>query len=845
MKTKYLFRTISLLVLMLSIVPVIQPASAAASPPPADMFQLPWDQGIAWVAIDGIDNGTKRPLTSSHNYSVGGAIDFAPHNNMKTGEDTSNFWVAAAASGKVVEISGCHMKIAHDGGWITEYQFLGNIKVKLGDTVERNQRLGIIADGIRQKYCPGYVEPNVPHVHFMLRPTLIGATFAGWQVKYNSGSNITTFTKDGTTVGLYKPLLNTMGGSSTSSPTPTMTTSPSTATPTAPSGPYVSTSLNLPGIDIGGSALATVRLNNVPVEGYTSAEFTCTYNASLVEAGNIAIADLFGADPATAISGPQNGSFIVAIAGSNANRATTSGIVFTFDVKGLQAGQTALECTARVSQGNNVLSQIPSVGTSLAVFGPVSPTPTITQSPAPLTPTIPPSICDLAEFIADINVPPGTAMLPGQQFTKTWRLKNVGTCDWTTSYQIVFVSGAIMSAPTPLAFPMNVAPGQTIDVSINMTAPYDAGLHRGYWMFRNANGALFGIGPQVNEPWFVEINVSGPTVTPAPPTNSPTPTITMTTTPPAGEWLAFTNLTYGFEFKYPPQGVIAEGRNDNFARIDLPFVQGTNLREKYLEVIARENVNLCQSPLATTSMLESSETVVVNGITFLKQTGQDGGAGHLHQWVAYSTARGNACVSLDFILHSLNPGNFPTPPPVFDYAAESAVFGQIVSTYAWLAQSPTATPTFTTTPVPSATSAPDEYGIVDGRVIAGKPVTVSFLDANNAPVGSVGANPDGTFGFSLLPGTYTALASADGFLGAQGSVTVTAGNTATMPTIELPAGDIDSNNVIDQFDALTIGINYNASTPAAADLNNDGVINVLDLELLASNYRKTGPVVWQ
>jgi dockerin type I repeat protein len=66
-----------------------------------------------------------------------------------------------------------------------------------------------------------------------------------------------------------------------------------------------------------------------------------------------------------------------------------------------------------------------------------------------------------------------------------------------------------------------------------------------------------------------------------------------------------------------------------------------------------------------------------------------------------------------------------------------------------------------------------------------------------------------------------------------------------MPTISLLAGDIDGNNVIDQFDAMTIGMSYNTAVPAAADLNNDGVINVLDLELLALNYRETGPVAWQ
>jgi hypothetical protein len=66
-----------------------------------------------------------------------------------------------------------------------------------------------------------------------------------------------------------------------------------------------------------------------------------------------------------------------------------------------------------------------------------------------------------------------------------------------------------------------------------------------------------------------------------------------------------------------------------------------------------------------------------------------------------------------------------------------------------------------------------------------------------------------------------------------------------MPTITLLAGDIDNNEVIDQLDALTIGMSYNTSTPTAADLNNDATINVLDLELLAQNYRKTGPTPWQ
>ena len=65
-----------------------------------------------------------------------------------------------------------------------------------------------------------------------------------------------------------------------------------------------------------------------------------------------------------------------------------------------------------------------------------------------------------------------------------------------------------------------------------------------------------------------------------------------------------------------------------------------------------------------------------------------------------------------------------------------------------------------------------------------------------------------------------------------------------LPATSLLAGDVDGNNVIDQFDALTIGMSYTSSLPAAADLNNGGTIDFLDLELLAENYHMTGPSTW-
>jgi hypothetical protein len=274
--------------------------------------------------------------------------------------------------------------------------------------------------------------------------------------------------------------------------------------------PSSTTTADSSSLKVGESTTVSVSLNNVPAEGYTSAEFSCTYDSAFVEISNIVVTDLFGADSATAINGPAAGNFIVAVAGSNGNKATADGVAFTFSAKGLQVGQTSIACVARVSQGDNVLTELPSTSANLTI---------------------------------------------------------------------------------------------------------------------------------------------------------------------------------------------------------------------------------------------TDEVVVLDG------------------------------------------------------------------TFA-------------------------------GQVLAGKAVTVSLYDDTDALVASVVTNEDGTFSLMAPAGTYTAVATASGFLSAEGTATLTTDATTTQSTVTLLAGDIDGNAVIDQFDAMTIGMSYNGTDPAAADLNNDGVINVLDLELLAANYRLTGPINW-
>ena len=181
------------------------------------------------------------------------------------------------------------------------------------------------------------------------------------------------------------------------------------------------------------------------------------------------------------------------------------------------------------------------------------------------------------------------------------------------------------------------------------------------------------------------------------------PTASQTPIPPTNDWPLYTNSTYGFQFKYPPQSERFFETSNNIL-IRMPIVPGTNLREKYLQMTVIENATPCQSPLSSTSPPGSpTETVAINGISFFKQTGGDAGAGHRREWVGYSTLKNNACISMDFVLHSLNAGNFATPVPEFDKVAESVVFPQVMSTFAWNAPTP---PTGSQTPTPTSTSAP-------------------------------------------------------------------------------------------------------------------------------------------
>lgn len=513
--------------------------------------------------------------------------------------------------------------------------------------------------------------------------------------------------------------------------------------------------------------------------------------------------------------------------------------------------------------------------------------PTITPQPivtaVPTISTLPPTTgCDRAAFVSDVTVPDGAVFTPGQTFTKTWRFKNTGKCTWTTGYSLVFSTGDQMSGVSPINIPASVAPNQTIDLSVNLTAPNSIGNYRGYWLLKNATGGLFGIGTLGNKPFWLSVGVAGappptsgngydfvthaceaqwtsgagtlpcpdtsptngtiqvvnnprlenntidsrsalltvpqnvyngyiqgafppftvqngdrfkslvnceygqrscyavfrldyqiengpiqnlwafgeryeglsyqadidlsplagknvkfilrvnangsptgdramwvapgivrsggivpantPTATVTPlatqvsastltftpmpviPSETPTPVFTATAPPPVyAEQLTYTNQRYGFQFRYPSNSVVG-ALQDTYARINLPIISGTNLIEKYLEVTVFENLSTCTSPLTNgyvPGTVATQTLTSLTGIQFVKESGQEGAAGQTYAWVAYSTTKGTACISMNFVLHSANPLNYPVPPPTYNKDIESAVFLDIVSAFGW------------------------------------------------------------------------------------------------------------------------------------------------------------------
>lgn len=129
--------------------------------------------------------------------------------------------------------------------------------------------------------------------------------------------------------------------------------------------------------------------------------------------------------------------------------------------------------------------------------------------------------CDSSVYVKDVTVPDGTSMTPGQSFVKTWLMQNNGSCAWSTSYKLSFISGEQMNgASVPVSG--SVPAGQQIQLSVNLTAPTAAGDFTGWWRLQNDKGQYFGNSVSV----VIKVSSVSTTNTPEPATDTPEPTAT-------------------------------------------------------------------------------------------------------------------------------------------------------------------------------------------------------------------------------------------------------------------------------------------------------------------------------
>jgi hypothetical protein len=184
------------------------------------------------------------------------------------------------------------------------------------------------------------------------------------------------------------------------------------------------------------------------------------------------------------------------------------------------ASPTTGEIAATPTSGIIVATAtVPMVIVPTATPLPPTNTPIPTNTPVPPTATPIPIPCDRAQFVSDITVPDNTEIAAGTTFVKTWRLKNNGSCTWTSGYALVFYNGDAMSGPASAPITNGtIPPGSTVDISVSLIAPTSPGTYKGNWRLRNSGGALFGIGSDADQSFWVQIKSVAPT-----PTASPTP----------------------------------------------------------------------------------------------------------------------------------------------------------------------------------------------------------------------------------------------------------------------------------------------------------------------------------
>lgn len=182
--------------------------------------------------------------------------------------------------------------------------------------------------------------------------------------------------------------------------------------------------------------------------------------------------------------------------------------------------QIAMTVQAQLTQNSLLTPSATATFTPTFTATPVPPTPTLNSTAITMTPTMRKTLSvgstgDNAAYVADVTIPDGTVVAAGSAFVKTWTIKNTGTTTWTKDYQLIYLDGQMgTNNLQSVKLTANVAPGATVDISVDFTAPETNGSYVSYWRMYSAGGYVFG--DSMNVQFTVGVPSATATVIPTP-----------------------------------------------------------------------------------------------------------------------------------------------------------------------------------------------------------------------------------------------------------------------------------------------------------------------------------------
>ena len=104
-------------------------------------------------------------------------------------------------------------------------------------------------------------------------------------------------------------------------------------------------------------------------------------------------------------------------------------------------------------------------------------------------------VCDNFQFVSDVTYPDGSEVPAGTTIIKTWRIKNLGPCEWNEDYEITYGwggEGTNWNTSSPVRFGKTVKVGESIELSMELDTPEEAGDYGAVFRVCNDDAVYFG-----------------------------------------------------------------------------------------------------------------------------------------------------------------------------------------------------------------------------------------------------------------------------------------------------------------------------------------------------------------